>query len=517
VSEGRGRPPALPHDASPFDAPVVDVGSRVAWLLRSNRLRHHDRELRSQTTFAARLRARGLTADAARVSTWENGRASVPKPVLIAYAQELELPYGALRAAHSALRRVLVVPSSHPSGGRAASASAAQARLDAVYPRIGHTPSGGDWLDLSELMAGDAGVVLPTSLMEELVTRLLRETMRGVGAAYTTRIDALTRLITTPRLTALVTRCTNAVVQEPGAQGVADLVALLGEVRDVETTRQLLRHLREGSRTVRVGATHALLNLVATGLLPPGEIDSLERTLRELAVAEPDGDGAAIRQLIGSRLYRSSGSATTGSSRSRTGRPAGRAGHHPRRHHPSDERDACREALARFEAASLERGLPADAMYLRLAQKALTSRFTERQRHAGLLLMMSPHREAAAEGALGIATRDVHPAVRSRALALLTYVATPAQAPALTSWLGAPDRERRRTALIALSHAGAVPLSADLDRIGRDDPALAGATSYAAGMSGHPVLQVWASDGSASSWRRTTAKWWLRTGPAVQG
>lgn len=508
----RGRPAALPLDTTPFDAPVVDVGSRVAWLLRSSRLRHHDREVRSQSLFAARLRARGLTADAARVSAWENGRVVVPKPVLMAYAEELGLAYGSLRAAHSSLRRVLACPGQRTRAVRGASPSATQTRVDAVYSRLGHEPSGGDWLDLAELMSGEAGVVLPTSLMEELVLRLLRETMRGVGPAYTTRIDALTRLIATPRLTALVTRCTNAVVREPGAQGVADLVALLGEVGDVETTRLLLGHLREGARTVRVGATHAVLNLVTTGLLPSGEARRLARTLDELAAAEQDGQGVAISQMIGSRLAWSD-RAGTAQPRNPAG-PLAPGGARPQR--LVDDREASRRVLVAFEAASLERGLPADGMYLRLAQEALSSWFIERQRHAGLLLMMSPHRQAAADGALVIATSDACRPLRSRALTLLTYVATPAQAPALVPWLEDPDRDRQRAALLALSHAGALPTGADLTRIGRDDPALAGTVSYAAGMSGHPILEVWAKDDAATSRWRTTARWWQSTGSAVR-
>jgi HrpA-like RNA helicase len=101
-------------------------------------------------------------------------------------------------------------------------------------------------------------------------------------------------------------------------------------------------------------------------------------------------------------------------------------------------------------------------------------------------------------------------------LTLLTYVATPAQAPALVPWLEDPDRDRQRAALLALSHAGALPTGADLTRIGRDDPALAGTVSYAAGMSGHPILEVWAKDDAATSRWRTTARWWQSTGSAVR-
>ncbi len=508
----RGRPPVMPTDVTDFDGSAIDGASRLAWLLRSCRVRHPDRELRAQAAFAKRLASRGLRVDSARVSVWESGRASLPGSVLVAYARELGLPSGSLRAAQSALGRLTPAAPPRPGPGPQ-DAVAVRRRLDAVYERLQDAPTGGTWLDLAELVSGAAPVILPTRLVEDFVLRLLGETMRAVGPAYTTRVDALVRLAHTPSLAPVVTRGVETVSLARGAQGVADLVAVLGEVDDQVVIRRLIGHLAGEARGVRIGAAHALLTSIARGTFPAAEWAGLEDVLRSVAAAEPAGTGALIRRLLGSRL--------SPNARTRVGLPAeqtpapgpapsGVAGRHGCRH-----LDAWREARAQFEHTSLEHGLPADPMYLRLVREALFSRFPERRRHAALLLMHSPHRDPAALGALRLATQDARPVFRDGALTLLTYLVTPGTAGSVLPLLDRADLAGRRAALLALAHARAVLPEVDLVAMAGRDPALAPTVAYAAGMVGHPALRSWADDPHAPTSLRSRAAWWLEAGSAV--
>lgn len=566
----RGRPAALPVDGTPFDGPRVDVEARLAWLLRAHRLCSPDPDNRSLAAFARRLRATGLTCDSARVSRWETGRAPVPDHVVARYERVLGVPAGALRSVRGGLRALARDPA---PASETLPADPPQDRLDRVYDRLtGPGVDGGDWLDLADLLAGPGPqrVLLPGRLLESWVGRLVAELMRAVGTAYTTRFQALTALITHRPLTPLVAAAIDAAVREPGAQGVADPVSLLGEVGTPAITARLLDAFAHETGGIRLGSAHALLNLIVTGTVPATHRTALLDTLHRAAADDPHGQGAALATMLTTRLpptdlpaTRAGGATTDGTPADGTpdgtvpaDRPA-RAGHQePRATHAATRalyELSRRTGAGALAAAARERlGIDDDPMLDRIVLEALGSRHLERRHHAGLLLLASPYRPAIAALTADATAHHPHAPARHAAATLLRYVVGPAQLPALHDWLTPPHPAAHRpnpvpsnagppgagspsagppgggrpsggrpelvgAGLGALAHAGGpapadrVDLAALLGMPGVSGSALV----YAAGMTGAPALREWAGDPGTAAPLRQAARWWLRQGPAI--
>jgi hypothetical protein len=542
----RGRAAALPVDGTPFDGPRVDVEARLAWLLRLHRLCSPDPDNRSLAGFARRLRATGVTCDSARVSRWETGRAAVPDHVVARYERVLGVPAGALRSVRAGLRAL----TRDPAPADAFPADPPQDRLDRVYDRLtAPGADGGDWLDLADLLAGPGPqrVLLPGRLLESWVGRLVAELMRAVGTAYTTRFQALTALITHRPLTPLVAAAIDAVVREPGAQGVADPVSLLGEVGTPAITARLLDAFAHETGGIRLGSAHALLNLIVTDTVPATHHTALLDTLHRTTADDPHGPGAALATMLTTRLpahplpgdadkRAGAGGRVGADGTSRAGHQlSGGAGETTRARYELSRRTGA-GALA---AAARERlGIEDDPMLDRIVLEALGSRHLERRHHAGLLLLASPYRPAIAALTADAAAHHSHAPASHAAATLLRYVVGPAQLPVLHDWLtpsrpnaGRPDISSSsagrpsdgRRALVgvglgALAHAGVpagqagcVDLIALLGMPGVSGSALA----YAAGMTGAPALRDWADDPGTTAPLRQAARWWLRHGPAI--
>jgi hypothetical protein len=503
MGERRGRPPALPQDGTAFDGPAVDVPARLGWLLRVNRLASADPDNRSVATFARRLRSLDVTADGARVSRWETGVAPASADVVAGYETVLGLPAGALRSVGAGLAAVSA-GGAGPAPAGPLPDGAAQTRLDAVYAQVaGPAPAGGDWLDLAGLLTGPDRILLPGPILEDLLARLLDEMMRAAGTAYTTRFQALTRLITAAPLTGAVAAAIGAAVSEGGAQCVIDAVSLLGEVGDARLVRRLLASFDGGPGPVATGAAHALLNQLITGSFPAGELAALEAALRRAAADDPAGHGR-LALMVGARL--------SAVSRQRAGLPP--AAPRPLPAAPAGQAPVelwQRLELGRFLAAGRDAtGLASDPMLARLLGEAMASRHVERRHHASLLLLVSPYRSAVAGVACRVAERADSPAARRGAGALLWYLAGPAQVPVLRAWAAGDRPDLRQTALTALAHAGAGGAVGAGVGGGVDSAAV-----YAAGMTGDPVLRVLAAEPGTPAGARRAARWWLRHGPAV--
>lgn len=144
--------------------------------------------------------------------------------------------------------------------------------------------------------------VLPSSMMEGLVVRLLREMMRSIGSAYTTRSGALTQSVRTPALTPVVSGCVEAVVHEPGARGVIDPISLLAEVHDRAAFQSLLAMLVMEEGVIQAGAAHALLNLLVKQALPAGEVNALEGIIGQLRCERSDHRALTLAEMLARRL-----------------------------------------------------------------------------------------------------------------------------------------------------------------------------------------------------------------------
>jgi HEAT repeat protein len=510
----RGRPPALPEDLTPFDAPTVDLRARAAWLLRVSRLLSPDDDARRLRTFAAQATDDGPSLDPARISRMETGAAPVTLPAITAYEDVLHLPSGTMRSVLQLLGQslpgarspVLARPRSYDDLGLV------QRRLDRVYANVqGGRARGGDWLDLTDLLTKQPAMLLPTAVLDDLTYRLVGEMALSVGSAFTSRFQALRTMVVTPALSRSVTRGVTALVDEPGVGPVIDVLTLLGETDSVANVRQLVTMLGTRTGSVRNGAAHALLNLIVMSTLPATEVASLERTMVEL-LGSGDDEARDAALLLYRRLPRESARRV----RARLGGPPVEAA--PVRSSPASlERRHRDHAVVRPLARHALEGTPLDEdpLLLRLLREVVFSERLERRHESSMLLMASPFRRRLAEALLLRIPREPDPAVRSAFSVLLGYLAGSTHVPTLVGWLTSPEAELRATALRALAHAGTVPTDFDLPGLVEDAEMPDSSLLYLAGMTGHPALEALAADRGRGHEFRQQAGWWLSAGPRV--
>ncbi len=512
----RGRRPELPVDTTVFDGPDIDLEARVAWLLRVSRLASDDPEARRLRPFAARLGEAGFLVDHTAVSHWENAARPVPAFAFAGYEQVLGLPRGQLRGAVEMLR------AGFPGTGTPPAPSPwvqPQQQLDLAFERTrsGH-PAGGDWLLLADVLTGPDRVLVPTVVLEELVGALLGELVRAVGSAYTSRFQALRALLGGPGpLSSVVLAAIEAAVAEPGAQVVYEPISLRGELNEAGNVRGLVALLGAPEPGIRTGATHAVANLLITRTFPGSAAASLEARIADLLTAGP-AEQELGRMLLPQLPLRSIARVQS-RLRSRLRSPLSPAEAEPAAGTPQPDLRAGQEhdVVATLCACVLAAGTwPEDAMLARLLRESLFSRRPELRHHAGLLLAVTPYAQPLGTALVAELDRTHDPVSEDALSWLLSYVAAPCHTDSLKGWLADPAPRRVVAGLRALAHSGSRFPDVDLAaHLGGDEPTVAQAALYAAGMSGHPVLAALAGEPTADRERRAAAAWWLRTGAAV--
>ncbi|NHN56593.1 hypothetical protein G9U51_12465 [Calidifontibacter sp. DB0510] len=483
-------------DRTPLRGRHVDVDARTAWLLRVSRMGSPLGG--TGDSFTARLAAAGFSTSGSVISRRESALDDIPRPMIGAYEQALELPAGTLLGPIAAMRRSLgdeplLARPPHPRD----QAYAVLSRTDELI--AAGTMTGADWLTFAEAVIAADTVFLPPSVMSGWVRLLVSELMRSVRVGYATRLETLSVMISNPHthrtVVAEITRAAGA----EGAQGVADIIAVLGDALTATSLTQILDFFLTGTAAQRWGATYALLQPISTGSLKGDHVDRVREAAMQLASTDaPDAVAAAYKVAqrmspeLSARVLRLS----------ETDPPA----------EPAGARLESPAGLEAFVQAGAELSGLDDQMFERLLREALSTDFVERRTHSSMLLAVSPYRQVVADVAVeqlgsADATR------RSAAGHLLSFVVTAQQATALLPLLNSPAPDVRAHALRALAHAGGVPESVDL-RAQVADPATTDAAMYAAGMSGSALLEELADDQSDGI-RAARARWWQAAGSAV--
>lgn len=150
-------------------------------------------------------------------------------------------------------------------------------------------------------------------------------------------------------------------------------------------------------------------------------------------------------------------------------------------------------------------------MYERLVREALLSQLPDREELAFLLLSHSPYRSAIAGVIRELLAETLAPALRRRVCALLTWVAGPDDIDWLVGSLSDSRSDVAEAAAMGLAHSSGVPADVDLDAISFRHPERTRLLTYAAGMSGHPALEIWSGRGDLQG----PARWWRERGAAV--
>jgi hypothetical protein len=502
----RGRRAHLPEDTTPYAAPRVDVAARIAWLLRVHRLLSEAPGTESLRGFSGKLEALGVRADPARVSQWETAAVPVPAGVITAYETVLGLPSGQLLAVSEGLEHSVLSVRRNPAV--TGSAIVRQRHLDDAYDRISDGEGrGGDWLTVSGLMTGRGDALMPTRIVQDLSLRLVNEMSRSVGVAYYTRFEALCRLAAGPVTAGAVVRSISAAVATPGAQSILDAMTVYGEVPQPVVVAHLVRIASHDGGRHRLGAVHALLNMVLMGTLPDASRHAVEALVVQLLAERGDAAAQELGRMLGERLPAESRRAIRRRCSVSVEPPVA----------PTGPRSSPPAVTATFvEGARAATGIDEDPMLARLLHEFLAGDFVERQHQAALLMLASPYRSALASTAIGVVQDSVDPETRAITGHLLTYLAGAEHAAPLALLLPTVPLELRNTVLRALTHASASPEYASLDALAGVPGISDSEILYAAGMSGHPDLHRLAADPTRPHDQRAGAKWWIDAKGAVR-
>lgn len=253
------RSPDVLEDPTPLESPVVNVGTRVGWLLRTTRL-HTPGAAATASEFARQI---GVPQTA--VSAWEKGAKDPDAVAVGAYEQALGLTPGLLLATVAGLRREFGQP------GRVSSSTATLGLREAskrVRPVLTGRASGAQWLDFALTLA-DGAVVLPDFVARPQVDRLVSELGRSVGDAFLPRQEALALLRTSAYDELVLEACLDHVAH-PAVQVAGDAMAALGARPDRELLRTMSGLLGDPRIVVCTGACATIATMVRTrpGLRP---------------------------------------------------------------------------------------------------------------------------------------------------------------------------------------------------------------------------------------------------------
>lgn len=499
-SSMRGRPRDLPVDRTPLRGARIDTRARVAWLLRVSRMASPQGGTGAE--FSRRLKEAGLPVGASALSRREHGQEDISGAMITAYEEALGLPEGHLRGVCESLRRTWGVHVAERSTVLTRAQVAATLRhLDAQIERGDVT--GADWLELSRILVGPGGAVLPPSLLGAWTRRLMREMLRSVGGAYIARVEALAGLMADPVTRRSVSDAVLELIEDPGAGCLVDTVTILGETNDDDVIRPLITIFTERTGPARIGAARALLQQIVVGALSLEQIAAVERAIVRVVEEDPDDGGDAafiLAQRISLRM---------------TQLVVTRLGRHPGDRAPGAHIQSPALLDRYLSAAAHWSGVHGDEMLERLLREALTEDFLERQHQASMMLMVSPYRRILADTALDILENEQDPSARDGARSLLGYLVVPDHRKRLMSMLRRPDMELQSTALHALAHTGGVPVDLDLTPYLHNDT-LSRDALYAAGMSAHPALCVVMNSDDFPPSLKEGARWWLDLGPIIR-
>jgi hypothetical protein len=256
-------------------------------------------------TFAAGLTAEGCRASASQVSRWESGRMAVPYRAVVAYERALELPPNSLVAVVDAQLRhatTHLAPSRLDRGvdpdGRGIR-SRAEDLLDRATSN--GLMTGSDWDELTVLVTALDNVLMPTSMWETLVGRLLSEQLVADGIAWRQRSEATHRLLWLPRSRPHVIGACAALIRDPLCQVVIEPLAILDVADEPDVAALLMAQLvdAKNERALR-GALLASINKVRHQQFNPPQLRRVTAAVTDL-LADPRLH-TAVRPLAGELL-----------------------------------------------------------------------------------------------------------------------------------------------------------------------------------------------------------------------
>jgi hypothetical protein len=498
----RGAPAAVLDDTTALFGAHIDVAVRIGWTARMVRLagRSHG-GAPSMQALAAEIGTSPTTLHRLELGQLRHGA------LLDRIEPALGLVAGSLRAPVDVTCRTFPAVSpvdQDPSPGW----RTVREVSEATEQLLGGVSSGGLWLGWARALAQPGAVGLPESLAHELLTRLVGELARSVGAAYPARYEALA-LLRGSGYGHVVLEVAQEIVADPEVQVVSDLMSGVGEAVDDDAVEWCVELLADPRDHVVVGSALALENMAQ--IAPESDL--------WLTVAAPvvellngSAEGSARREWL-SHLVRLMPPPVREKVRRGVQQPLAPV---PRVSHPSKSRVNAEwnDAQERARAVTGPWGLPDQPVLARLLFDIAHSPLESRAVTSYMLLGAVPALAAPAVAQLaGLVDAHADPLVRRRVARRLAGSRLPAPARASERWLAGATDERLQAGLLLAGTAGERVEPRVLDTALASADGTARAALFALGMAGDPVLHELALDPAHPA--GPGARWWLRQGTRV--
>jgi hypothetical protein len=516
----RGRPLSLPDDPSPITTVLGGVRPRIAWLLAVSRLYAADGLHGHRLQFIDELKARGVSADASRVSRWESGAQAVNAKVIDAYEQVLDIPRGSLATVAEGLSRSLD-PDAPPLQLSPADPSELHAALDELFETINASEHDGQhWNALVNKLTRHENVYLAPKTWAEISDLLIAELARSVSLGYIRRYEALRMLIRHPVSQRYAMRSLGVFVTRPSAQVVAQPLTLLQEVPDQAASQLVLRLLSSESSGLKRGSAWVAASKLARHQFDEDALDQLE-AFAVYMWRDPDQSGFELDAVdLIARLPRERTervlAALRHDRRTKGLERSVRSGEIVSYEH-SRRVSKTIAARAQAETPTPYRVEP-DAMLVRLVREALFHTHKERRNQASLLLGASPFADAVGRACMDVVDLEDE-VIAVRALTLMIYVAPKLERDRLMKWSLQDSRPTVRSrAMMVLAQLPDWLDADEEDAVVNTmstsmEPAIHYGALYLLGMHGARSLARLETDGD--DYQRETAHWWRTLGPAI--
>lgn len=491
-------------DRTPVGGPVIDVATRVSWLLRTARRTSPITRDLPQYAMAGLLDEAGFRAGRGWVHRLEGG-AVRSGTATEAYERVLGLSAGQLRSPIDVLCRTHAdAPEDLAPGEQAADVETLSSATEAVRQ---DRPTGWEWRTWGRAFSSPHARGLPVPLARDLLARLCSELSRAVGTARMNRLEAVAAVRTGP-YGGLLVDVAREHVREPGVQSVFDVLSGLLAVPDRACFDLGVSLLDEDRRPQTVRAAARLLETVLPAVgpraIPWDDLVPVAVSVYNDAAAGSDQWYAAAHLLRLVPRPRLSGTAVNKpfpplpTQRARDGSP--------------DQRLEQTRALGTRIGEAI--GIGANPMLDRLLHDLLFCPHEAVGVSASVLLGALPCADTIRDHVVDAVLEEPDEHVRRRMAMRLMTLDAPLHTEVVAPLLADPDLEP--TGVVLLGRGGIAPHADMLRRLLQSpEPGTAARALIAAGYAGHPVLAEVSTDPDLPGEVRDGAAWWLRHGPRV--
>jgi hypothetical protein len=517
-----GRVQRIAYDGTPLNSSTPDIDARIGWLLAMSRLHHSDPTFKDGRQFVIALADAGCRASRSLVSRWESGEIPISYEGMSAYEVALGLEVGRIssltgyiRAAIPGVKAKVIRPQLDVTSRQFA------LRLDELLDLAEDKQAlARDWQELGWHLAAVPIVHLRARTWDAIAHQIVNLLPRSIRVPYRQYSTAAMNIASVVRAQDFLVAAVDDYVSDPDAQVLMNPLGLLDQLPTRASARIVLNMIENPPTE----AVFKMAIWLATQMVARGNFSSEERTRLDMTVlrlwrTNPAKTGDELAELIAGLpdgLRSTLANAATKAGR----RKLGYVIEHGEEIVASKARAMSHEIAesARLRAPQVA-DYDEDKMLPRLIREGLFHRDSERRHLAALLISASPFGDVVTDEMLALLSSTGLPNwVRSRAATLTRYLSNDPHRMRMLNFLEDPDRGVATPIAQAFGHLTFTEFSDQAIRssLTGQRSAHEGAKLYALGMTGSPGLDAIMKSGTAPTWQKSAARWWIGQGPAIR-